>query len=130
MASVFIARWSVLGHTDAFYQKVVVRRAGKVWERCLFVMNTLDLLVLTGMLGGSLLPQVQEPELFPQCTSRLKSQLINPNSALTSECSCHPHSNCSRRKASCEWLDGVCGLATHTNVDDTLDEKNEFCAFH
>lgn len=58
MASVFIARWTVLGHTDAFYQKVVVRRAGKVWERCLFVMSTLDLLVLTGMLGGSLLPQV------------------------------------------------------------------------
>lgn len=62
--------------------------------------------------------QGQEPELFPQYTSHLKSQLPNPNSVLASECSCHPHSSCSRHKTRFECPHGDCGLATHINVDD------------
>lgn len=99
--------------------------------RCLLIESTPqmpDLLVLTGILGSSFLSRTQESGLFPQSTHLA----WNPSSQIQILSwplfTAIPHSSHSRHNTGFEWLDGVCGLATHINVNDrTLWMKKINC---
>lgn len=118
-----------------------------MWERCLFVMSTLDLPVLTGMLGGSLLSRYRS-----QSCSHSAHLIWNPSYQIQTLCwplsvpvihtaaaqgtkpDLTPHGvRGLATHISVEWLHGVCGLATHISGDDRtlwMKIKKEFCAFH